>query len=107
MGSTRLDFSGFALIFRLVDFIDIFKKRTDLILIMAENPTFLKRMTEVIYGMAIVIIISALIGLILAFPVMLLWNYVFGRVYDINVFQAWALNVLIGILFGKNSGGGK
>jgi len=44
-------------------------------------------------------------GLILAFPVMWLWNYVFNKVPSVhlNVFQAWALNILTGILFGKTS----
>ena len=74
---------------------------------MPQNTPFLKRMAEVVYGMLIIIILSALVGLILAFPVMWLWNYVFGGVYEINVFQAWALNLLVGMLFGKSSSGGK
>ena len=53
--------------------------------------------------MLIVVILSALVGLILAFPVMWLWNFVFGNLYKINVFQAWALNVLAGILFGQRN----
>jgi branched-subunit amino acid ABC-type transport system permease component len=43
------------------------------------------------------------VGLVLAFPVMLLWNFVFGSVYSIGVLQAWALNVLAGILFGQKT----
>jgi hypothetical protein len=37
---------------------------------------------------------------------MWLWNYVFVNFasLQINVFQAWALNVLTGILFGRASG---
>lgn len=61
----------------------------------------LKKLVDVGYAMLIVIILSALVGLILAFPVMWLWNFVFGSLYSITVFQAWALNVLAGILFGK------
>lgn len=71
--------------------------------ILKEVP-LLKKIIDISYAMAIVIIISALVGLILAFPVMWLWNFVFGEHLRLNVFQAWALNVLAGILFGqKNS----
>ena len=65
---------------------------------------FLKKMVDTGYAILLVIIISALVGLILAFPVKLLWNFVFGNFIRISVFQAWALNVLTGILFSqKNS----
>ncbi len=59
------------------------------------------------YTMLLIIILSAVVGLILAFPIMLLWNYVFGELYQINVLQAWALSVLSGILFGKTGNGKK
>lgn len=68
--------------------------------------TLITRVIEIAYTMFIIIFLSALVGLILAFPVMWLWNYVFPF-YRINVFQAWALNVLCGILFGKSAGGKK
>ena len=61
----------------------------------------LRKLIETGYAILFVIIISALVGLILAFPVMFLWNFVFGNLLKINVFQAWALNVLAGILFGQ------
>lgn len=67
----------------------------------------LGRILELAYTMLLVILISAIIGLILAFPVQWLWNFVFGEIYKINVFQAWALNVLTGILFGKTGNGKK
>jgi len=67
------------------------------------NIPILKKIIDIGYAMLIVIIISALVGLILAFPVMWLWNYVFGIYLEINVFQAWALNVLTGILFGQRN----
>ena len=54
--------------------------------------------------MLIIVLLSAIVGMILAFPVMWLWNFVFGELLRINVFQAWALNVLTGILFGKTVG---
>lgn len=61
----------------------------------------LRKLIDTGYAILIVIVISALVGLILAFPVMWLWNFVFGSLYKITVFQAWALNVLAGILFGQ------
>ena len=63
----------------------------------------LKKLLDIGYAMLLVIIFSALVGLILAFPVMWLWNFVFGSLLKINVFQAWALNVLTGILFGQRN----
>ena len=67
----------------------------------------LGRILELMYTMLLIVVISAIIGLILAVPVMWLWNYVFGALYTINVWQAWALNVLAGILFGKAGNGKK
>ena len=72
-----------------------------------EQVPFLKRMLEMAYTIALVVLISGIVGLVLAFPVMWLWNFIFGSVYSINVFQAWALNVLMGILFGNKTNGGK
>ena len=72
-----------------------------------DNTPLLKRIFELGYTMFLIILLSTLVGLILAFPVMWLWNFVFGAVYKINVFQAWALNVLAGILFGKTGEKGK
>jgi len=71
-----------------------------------DSTPLLKRIFELGYTMFLIIILSALVGLILAFPVMWLWNFVFKNFAQlrINVFQAWALNVLAGILFGKTSG---
>ena len=68
-----------------------------------DNVPILKKTVDLGYAMLIVIILSALVGLILAFPVMWLWNFVFGNMLRINVFQAWALNVLAGILFGQRN----
>ena len=63
----------------------------------------LKKLIDISYAMFLIIVLSALVGLILAFPVKLLWNYVFGNYLKINWFQAWALNVLAGILFGQRN----
>ena len=68
-----------------------------------DSVPVLKRILDLAYAMILVIILSALVGLILAFPVMWLWNFVFGSVLKINVFQAWAMNVLAGILFGQRN----
>ena len=57
------------------------------------------------YTIALVVLISGIVGLVLAFPVKLLWNFVFGSIISINVWQAWALNVLMGILFGQKTSG--
>ena len=68
-----------------------------------KNIPVLGKLIDIGYAMILVIILSALVGLILAFPVMWLWNFVFGSLLRINVFQAWALNVLAGILFGQRN----
>ncbi|MBS3101248.1 hypothetical protein J4204_03875 [Candidatus Woesearchaeota archaeon] len=65
----------------------------------------LKKLVDMAYAILVVIVLSALVGLILAFPVKLLWNYVFGSYLTINWFQAWALNVLTGILLSKTGNG--
>ncbi len=71
-----------------------------------DNTPLLKRVFELGYTMFLIVLLSAIVGLILSFPVMWLWNFVFKNFpqLNINVFQAWALNVLTGILFGKTSG---
>jgi hypothetical protein len=87
--------------------IQIFKNGSSILRLMAflEEVPFLKRMLEMIYTLALVILISSIVGLVLAVPVKLLWNFVFGQAYQITVFQAWAMNVLAGILFGQKTSG--
>lgn len=77
----------------------------------------LRRVVEIGYTMVIILMLSVIVGLILAFPVMWLWNFLVGDFcitdingvciqyfnLKINVFQAWALNILAGIIFGKAS----
>ena len=46
-----------------------------------DDVPFLKRMLEMSYTLALVILISGIVGLVLAFPVKLLWNLVFGDVH--------------------------
>ena len=72
-----------------------------------DKVPILRRMLEMIYTIALVILISGIVGLILAFPVKWLWNFVFGELYRISVFQAWAMNVLAGIFFGSRSSNGR
>lgn len=68
-----------------------------------DNIPILKKLIDTGYAILIVLILSVIVGLILAFPVKLLWNYIFGKIYGITWFQAWALNVLAGILFGQRN----
>ena len=68
-----------------------------------KNVPVLKKFIDIGYAMLFAIVLSALVGMILAFPVMWLWNFVFGDLHKISVFQAWALNVLAGILFGQRA----
>ena len=68
-----------------------------------DSVPFLKKMIDIGYAMLFVIVISAIVGLVLAFPVMWLWNFIFGKLHNINVLQAWALNLLVGILFGQRT----
>jgi hypothetical protein len=71
-----------------------------------EDIPFLKRMIDAGTTLLIVVILSVLVGLILAFPVMWLWNFVFVPMNEhmrITVFQAWALNVLAGLLFSQRT----
>ena len=63
----------------------------------------LKRFIDMGYATLFIIILSAVVGFILALPVMFLWNFVFGSFLRISVLQAWALNVLAGILFGQRN----
>ena len=72
-----------------------------------DEVPILKRILESGYTVALVVLISGIVGLILAFPVKWLWNFVFGALYPITVLQAWAMNVLIGILFGSKTNGRK
>jgi len=70
-----------------------------------ENVPVLKRLIEIGNTMLLIVVLSALVGLILAFPVMWLWNFIFRNfpTLQIGVLQAWAINVLAGILFGNKS----
>ena len=76
-------------------------------MLILDKVPILKKLRDLVYAMTMVVVLSALVGLILAFPVMWLWNFVFGGVYKINVFQAWAMNVLASILFGQRSANSK
>ena len=70
----------------------------------------LRKVLEVGYTTLIIILLSVIVGLILALPVMWLWNFTFGKFWPnmhINVFQAWALNILTAILFSRTSDSNK
>lgn len=70
---------------------------------LVKDVPLLKKALEIAYTITLIILLSTIVGLILAFPVKWLWNYVFGSVLKITVLQAWALNVLAGILSGHKS----
>ena len=72
-----------------------------------KDVPILRRILELGYTMFLIILLSVIVGLILAYPVMLLWNFIFGELYYINVLQAWALSILCGILFGQRGAGVK
>ena len=76
-------------------------------MVFLDQVPILKRMVEMGYTIALIVLISGIVGLVLAFPVMWLWNFIFGNLYTIDVLQAWALNVLMGILFGNKTSGSK
>lgn len=66
--------------------------------------TIVKRAISIGIFMLIAAILSALVGLIMALPVMFLWNWIVpqltnGWFQKLNYFQAWGLITLIGILF--------
>ena len=72
-----------------------------------DQVPILKRILEMLYTFSLVILISSIVGLVLAFPVKWLFNFVFGDIFTITVLQAWALNILVSILFGNRSAGRK
>ena len=47
----------------------------------------LERFVEIAYTTLLIILVSIVVGLIMAFPVMWLWNFVFGTILKINVFH--------------------
>ena len=60
---------------------------------------------------AIMIFLTILLGIILSFPIMLLWNYCLvpavAGISEITWIQAWGLYVLFNILFKSSSGGNR
>ena len=66
----------------------------------------LKKILKTGYMMLVIIGLSVVVGLVMAFPVMWLWNWILpevtgGMIGQLNVWKAWGLNVLVGILFGS------
>lgn len=69
-----------------------------------KNPEGKNFMVDFITGLIVFVIVAFFIIVVLALPVMLLWNYLLpdltqGRLKEINFFQALALNMLCFILF--------
>lgn len=71
---------------------------------------FVQKAISIGIFMLVAAVLSALVGLIMAFPVMLLWNWVVpgisGNILgSINYLHAWALFTLMGILFSSGKTG--
>ena len=67
--------------------------------------------SDVFSVFVIMIALTILLGIVLSFPIMLLWNYclvpaVVG-ISKITWLQAWGLYVLFNILFKSSSGGSR
>ena len=57
----------------------------------------------IVFAIAVVLVLVVIVGLVLAFPVMLLWNGclvgAIAGVNEISWLQAWGILVLFGLLF--------
>jgi len=62
------------------------------------------------FFMIVLVVLYGIIGLVLAFPVLYLWNWVIpglfnGALGQLTYWKAWGLIVLLGILFGNSASG--
>jgi len=65
---------------------------------------------NIAFFMIVLVFVYGVIGLVLAFPVMYLWNWVVpsltnGALSMISYWHAWGLIVLLGILLGNTASG--
>jgi mannitol-specific phosphotransferase system IIBC component len=65
---------------------------------------------NIAFFMIVLVFVYGIIGLVLAFPVLYLWNWVMPSITNnalsaINYWQAWGLIVLLGILLGNSASG--
>jgi hypothetical protein len=64
------------------------------------------KLFDAIFALCGVVGLVIIVGLIMAIPTWLLWNYcLVGAISDINeigLWQAWGINILSGILFKTN-----
>lgn len=70
----------------------------------------LKRAVTIGIFMLVAALLSAIVGFIMAVPVMFLWNWVMpqiseGFIQKIDYLHAWGLVTLIGILFNSGKSG--
>lgn len=67
--------------------------------------------SDVFSVFVIMIALTILLGIVLSFPIMLLWNYCLvpavAGTNEITWLQAWGLYVLFNILFKSSSGGSR
>ena len=67
--------------------------------------------SDVFSVFVIMIALTILLGIVLSFPIMLLWNYCLvpavAGISEITWIQAWGLYVLFNILFKSSSGGSR
>lgn len=62
----------------------------------------MKQVMEILVGMVVIIIVLFFSGLVLAFPIMLLWNWLIPSILNlptIGYWQAFGLFYLCGLLF--------
>ena len=65
---------------------------------------------SVAFFMLALVFLYGVIGLLLAFPVLYLWNWVIPDLFNgvlgtLTYWKAWGLIVLLGILFGNSASG--
>ena len=63
-------------------------------------------MIQVLWALTVLVLVTVLFGLILALPVMLLWDALMPTIFGLGTItwlQAWGLLVLCGLLFKNTS----
>jgi len=74
--------------------------------------SIVKKAVSIGIFMLIAAVLSAIVGLIMAVPVMFLWNWVMpyitnGFFQEMTYFHSWCLITLMGILFSSGKSNGK
>lgn len=66
----------------------------------------MERVGQAVGILIVAAVIAAGVGIILAIPVMLLWNWLMPQIFglmEIGIFQAWGLIVLAHLMFPSSS----